>query len=91
MPPPRLLITAVRTAAARSLAPFDSPPELISQVLELVLDAARDLAREALRARIVHLAVLDHDAHLAPGLDGVRLLDPGNAFAIFSSASRRLM
>src|SRR5438270_14034287 len=29
MPPPRLLMTAVRTAAAKSPEPFDSPPELI--------------------------------------------------------------
>ena len=29
VPPPRLLMTAVRTASARSLSPFDSPPELI--------------------------------------------------------------
>ena len=30
LPPARLLITAVRTASARSLAPLDSPPELMS-------------------------------------------------------------
>ena len=29
IPPPRLFMTAVRTASARSLEPFDSPPELI--------------------------------------------------------------
>ena len=30
IPPARLLMTAVRTASAISLAPLDSPPELIS-------------------------------------------------------------
>ena len=32
VPPARLLITAVRTAWARSCAPFDSPPELMSPI-----------------------------------------------------------
>src|SRR5262249_28979160 len=48
-------------------------------ILQLALDAARDLARQPLRARVVHTVVLDHDAHLAPGLDRVRLLDPREA------------
>jgi hypothetical protein len=30
MPPARLLMTAVRTASAMSVVPFDSPPLLIS-------------------------------------------------------------
>ena len=32
VPPARLLITAVRTAWARSSAPLDSPPELMSRI-----------------------------------------------------------
>ena len=35
MPPPRLLMTAVRTASARSLSPDEAPPELIRPIFPM--------------------------------------------------------
>src|SRR5262249_20107467 len=46
----------------------------LARILELLLDPARDVARQALRARIVDTVVLHDDAHFAPGLDGITLL-----------------
>src|SRR5439155_13708018 len=48
----------------------------LSRVLQLLLDAPGDLARQVVRPGVVHPRVLDHDADLAAGLDGVGLLDP---------------
>src|SRR5262245_66039274 len=43
-------------------------------VLELLLDAPRDLSRQILRARVIDASMLDQDADLAAGLDRVGLL-----------------
>src|ERR1043166_6071720 len=46
----------------------------LARILELLLDAPGNLARQSLRARVVDPMVLHHDADLAAGLDGVALL-----------------
>src|SRR5512138_3245892 len=48
-------------------------------ILELALDAARDVGRERHRARVVDVLGLDHDPDLASRLDGVGLLHPREA------------
>src|SRR5512138_1067183 len=48
----------------------------LAGVLQLALDAAGDVAGELGGPRVVHVLRLHHDAHLAPGLDRVGLLDP---------------
>src|SRR5439155_2679241 len=46
----------------------------LPRILQLLLDASRDVAGQSLRARVVDALVLDHDAHLTAGLDRVALL-----------------
>src|SRR5512132_422582 len=47
----------------------------LAGVCQRLLDLAHDVACQAGRSEIVDLLRPDKDAHLAPGLDGERLLD----------------
>src|SRR6056297_413485 len=51
----------------------------LARVLHVLLDATGDVAREEDGAGVVDLVGLDDDADLAAGLDGVALLDAGEA------------
>src|SRR3990170_2317072 len=47
----------------------------LPRVLHLILDLLRDITGERRRRRVIDVRGPDDDAHLAPRLDGVRLLD----------------
>src|SRR5438046_412669 len=49
----------------------------LAGILQVFLDPARNLPRQILRSCVVDLGMLDHDAHLAAGLDRIRALDAG--------------
>src|SRR5258705_2045088 len=51
----------------------------LPRILKLPLDTARDIGGQLDRAGVVHVLRLDHDAHLAARLDGIRLFHTGEA------------